>query len=104
MLAKAPGFTAIAVLTLALGIGGNATMFILVDAVLFTNLPLADSDRVLYISSTNRETGKRPRRVLPDYLNLQSRARPSNPSQHFRVRTLTSATRAPSQPKSEAAC
>ena len=74
MLAKAPEFTAIAVLTLGLGIGANATMFILVDAVLFKNLPIADSDRVLYISSTNRETGSGRGESYPDYLCLQSRA------------------------------
>ena len=75
MLRKNPGFTIVAVLTLALAIGANATTFILADAVLLKNLPIADSDRVLYIASANRETGSGRGESFPDYVYLQSRAR-----------------------------
>ena len=75
MLAKVPEFTTLAALILALGIGANATMFVLVDAVLFKNLPIADSDRVLYIASTNGETGGGRGESYPDYLFVQSKAR-----------------------------
>jgi putative ABC transport system permease protein len=52
-LSKNPGFTAVAITALALGIGVNATVFSLSNAVLFKNLPFANSDQILYIVSTN---------------------------------------------------
>jgi putative ABC transport system permease protein len=51
-LAKNPGFTAVAVTMLALGIGVNATVFTVTNAVLFKGFPLVDgNDRLLYISN-----------------------------------------------------
>ncbi|HET9401987.1 MAG TPA: ABC transporter permease [Candidatus Acidoferrales bacterium] len=47
MLAKTPAFTAVAVLTLALGIGANASIFSLIDALLVENLPVADPSSLL---------------------------------------------------------
>jgi predicted permease len=52
-LSKNPGFTAVAITALALGIGVNATVFSLSNAILFKNLPFANSDRILYVISTN---------------------------------------------------
>jgi hypothetical protein len=52
-LRKSPGFTAVATLTLALGIAVNATMFSLVSGFLLQSPPGRDPNRVVVISSIN---------------------------------------------------
>jgi hypothetical protein len=53
MLRKNPGFTAIAVFTLALGIAANATIFSFVSAVTFRKPTVSDPDRLMVVYGTN---------------------------------------------------
>ncbi|HSF14281.1 MAG TPA: ABC transporter permease [Vicinamibacteria bacterium] len=59
-LAKYPAFAAIVILTLALGIGANAAIFSLVDAVLFTPLPFEAPNDLLRVFSTHPENSYQP--------------------------------------------
>src|SRR3954470_10287661 len=62
-LTKAPGFAAVAILTLALGIGANTAIFSIVNAALLRPLPLADADRVVFL--WNRSPEGRPSPLGP---------------------------------------
>ena len=75
MLAAAPTFTAVVVITLALGVGANALIFTAVDAILLRSPGLADPGRLVsvYNAGTNGQTGQSIFSTLsfPDYADVR---------------------------------
>jgi predicted permease len=69
-LVKAPGFSVVAILVLAIGIGANTAMFSLVEAMLLRGLPYADADRLVVLFGTfQRTTAERRGNSFPDHLD-----------------------------------
>ena len=74
MLAKDPGFAAIAVLTLALGIGANTTIFSWVNSLLFRKSPVANSRELVALSFHQPKSDAIPLFSYPDFKDIRDRA------------------------------
>jgi putative ABC transport system permease protein len=71
-LLKRPGFTAIALVALALGIGANTAIFSLVNAVLLRPLPFAEPDRLVWLFGNIRNGGNRASVSPLDFLDYRN--------------------------------
>ncbi|MFZ2234845.1 MAG: ABC transporter permease [Dokdonella sp.] len=69
-----PGFTITAVVTLALGIGTNAVIFSVIDALLWHPLSYPNADRIVSIDHTYTKTGEGGGSTVPDYLDQRAQA------------------------------
>jgi len=74
ILLKDPGFTAIAIVTIALAIGANTAVFSVADAILFKPLPYRYLDRIVSLATLWRPTGNTGPISIPDFSDWQREA------------------------------
>ena len=76
VLRKDPGFTAVAICSMAIGIGATSAMFNFGDAMLLRPLPVAEPDRVVAINTAKSAPfGANTMISYPDYVDLRDRNR-----------------------------
>jgi putative ABC transport system permease protein len=75
MLAKAPGFAAVAILTLALGIGANTAIFSVIDSVLLKSLPYPQADRLVVLDEHELHAEENLSVAWPNFLDWRDQNR-----------------------------
>jgi putative ABC transport system permease protein len=76
MLIKRPGFTAVATIALALGIGANTAIFSVVNAVLLQPLPFSDPDKLMVLYQTHKQRGiNNGSASYPDFIDWRDQNR-----------------------------
>lgn len=99
-LARRPWFSAVVVLTLALGVGATTAIFTVVDGILLRPLPYQDADRLVMVWETDRSSGTtREAASVPDYFDFRERQRSFEGLAAYvpGAMTLTEAGQAPEQ-------
>ncbi len=90
MLLKNPGFTLIAVITLALGIGANTAIFSIVNGVLLQPLPYPDSNQLALITENFSQVGHiRIQVSVPEYLDYRDRSQSFTDVAAYRSQSFT---------------
>src|SRR5215813_11926897 len=70
-LRKSPGFTAVAALSLALGIGANTAIFSVVDPLLIKSLPVKDPEQLVVLNTVDQRGAQRERFSYPMFEQLR---------------------------------
>jgi putative ABC transport system permease protein len=74
-LRKTPGLAALAILTLALGVGGNTAIFTVIESVLLRPLPYAHANRLVFLTSADAKPGTMSPDSWMDYHDIQAQTK-----------------------------
>jgi putative ABC transport system permease protein len=90
MLARSPGFTIVALITMALGIGANTALFSVVHGVLLKPLPYPEAERIVYLMENNLSRGWPAFTISPfNFRDWQEQNRSMELMAAYRSRTVT---------------